>query len=112
MSRYLMLLGVIIVVFGVAGGSIEISTAYNQYQSQLHVSGDPGSNPLTVLGEAKWQFARLIGGAIIAGGLIAGSMLMGLAWIGRTMEQVRDALHGELSEALPVATEAAAKARG
>jgi hypothetical protein len=109
MSRYLMLLGVVIIVFSVAGGSIEISSSYNDYQSRLHVSGVPGSNPLTVLDEARWQFARLIGGAVIAGGLISGSMLMGLAWIGSTIEQVRDALSEDFGEAAPPA---AASAQG
>ncbi len=68
-------------------------------------------NPLTVMDEVRWQVARLVGGAVIAGGLIAGSMLMGLAWIGRTMEQVRDVLEGELAPA-PAAgrSEAPAKA--
>jgi len=46
------------------------------------------------------------------GGLIAGSVLMGLAWIGRSMEQVRDALHGELSGSLPVTPEVPAESRG
>lgn len=98
MSRYLMLLGVIIIAFSVAGGSIQISNSYNEYQSRLHVSGDPGSNPLTVMDEARWQAARLIGGGVIAGGIIAGSILMGLGWIGKTMEQIRDAVSDELSE--------------
>src|SRR5262249_43774112 len=98
MSRYLMLLGIVIIVFGVAGGSIQISNSFNEYQSHLHVSGDPGSSPLTVLDEARWQAARLIGGGVIAGGLITGSILMGLGWIGKTMEQIRDALKEELAE--------------
>lgn len=98
MNRYLMLLGIAIIVFSLAGGSVEISNSYNQYQSHLHVSGAPGTNPLTVFDEVQWQFARLVGGAIITGGLISGSMLMGLAWIGRTLEHLRDSLTGELTE--------------
>lgn len=98
MSRYLMLLGVAIIAFSIAGGSIEISGSYNEYQTHLRVSGTPGTNPLTVLDDARWQFARLIGGGIIMGGLISGSMLMALGWIGRTMEEVRDALSNELAE--------------
>ena len=98
MSRYLTLLGVVIIAFGVAGGSIQISNSYNEYQSRLHVSGDPGSSPLTVLDEARWQAARLVGGGVIAGSLIAGSILMGLGWIGKTMEQIREALSAELAE--------------
>jgi hypothetical protein len=108
MYRYLTLLGVVIIVFGVAGGSIEISTSYNDYQSHLHVSGMPGSNPLTVLDEARWQAARLIGGFVVAGSLIAGSMLMGLAWIGKTIEEVRDALAEEIGEAAAQPTSASA----
>jgi hypothetical protein len=61
--------------------------------------------------EARWQVARLVGAAVIAGGLISGSMLMGLAWIGKTMEQVRDALEGELVLAPAGHTEVPAKAR-
>jgi hypothetical protein len=108
MYRYLTLLGIVVIVFSVAGGSIEISTRYNEYQSQLHVSGVPGSNPLTVLDEARWQAVRLIGGGVIAGGLIAGSMLMGLAWIGKTIEQVRDALGEDIGESVPQPAKATA----
>src|SRR5437899_2771692 len=98
MYRYLTLLGVVVIVFSVVGGAIEISTSYNEYQGLLHVSGAPGSNPLTVLDEARWQAARLIGCGVIAGGVIAGSILMGLAWIGKTIEEVRDALVPDLAE--------------
>ena len=101
MYRYLTLLGVGIIVFSVAGGTIQISNSYNEHQSLLHVSGVPGSNPLTVLDEARWQAARLIGGGAIAGGVIAGSMLMALAWIGKTLEQVRDVLARDIDEAAP-----------
>ena len=92
MSRYLIILGVAIIAFGIVGGSIAIMSAYSTYQAQLHVSGDPNSNPLTVLGEVKWQAARLIGGATIVGSLIAGSILMGLGWIGAALEQIRQQL--------------------
>jgi len=95
MRRYLTILGIAIIAFGLAGGSIAISSAYNVYRSQLHVSGDPASNPLTVLDEAKWQAARLIGGGIIVSSFIAGSLLVGLGWIGATLEQIREALSGE-----------------
>jgi hypothetical protein len=95
MSRYLIILGVAIIVFGIAGGSIAIMGAYNAYQSQLHVSGDPVSNPLTVLGEAKWQAARLAGGATIVGSVISGSIVMGLGWIGAALEQIRRELSGK-----------------
>lgn len=99
MNRYLTLLGVAIIVFSIAGGSIELSNSYNQYQSHFRVSGTPGTNPLTMLDEAQWQFARLVGGGIILGGLISGSMLMALGWIGRILEQLRDALAEELRDA-------------
>jgi len=85
-----MLLGVAIIVFSVAGGSLAIANSYNQYQGHLHISGVADTNPLSVLDEVQWQVARLVGGAVIMGGLVSGSILMGLAWIGRTLEQLRD----------------------
>jgi len=104
-----MLLGIVIVVFCIAGGSIELSSSYKEYQTHMQAAGGEG-NPLTVMDEVRWQVARLVGSAVIAGGLISGSMLMGLAWIGRTMEQVRDALEGELAPAPAGHTEVPAKA--
>jgi hypothetical protein len=104
-----MLLGIVIIVFSVAGGSIELSNSYKEYQTHMQANGGEG-NPLTVMDEVRWQVARLVGGAVIAGGLISGSMLMGLAWIGRTMEQVRDALEGELAPEPAGHSEAPAKA--
>jgi len=92
MYHYLMMLGVATIVFSVASGSVEIANSYSEYQGHLHVSGIADTNPLTVVDEARWQAARLIGGGVIAGGLIAGSVLMGLAWIGKSLEQVRDIL--------------------
>ena len=94
MSRYLIILGVAIIAFGIAGGTIAIMSAYDTYQTQLHVSGDPASNPLTFLGEAKWEAARLVGGATIVAGLVAGSILMGLGWIGAVLEQMQQRLAG------------------
>jgi hypothetical protein len=108
-SRYLMLLGIVIVVFCVVVGSIELSSSYREYQTHLQAGGGEGS-PMTVMDVVKWQVARLVGAAVIAGGLISGSMLMGLAWIGRTMEQIRDALEGELAPAPAGHTEVPAKA--
>jgi hypothetical protein len=98
MHRYLMLLGVAVIVFSVAGGSIEIASSYGEYRGRFQVSGAADANPLSVLDEARWQAARLIGGGVIAGGLIAGSILMGLAWIGKTAEQLRDLLGGTSKE--------------
>jgi hypothetical protein len=94
MNRYLMLLGVAIIVFSIAGGSLQLGNSYNQYQSHIQISGAPGTNPLSVLDEAQWQFARLVGGGIIMGGLISGSILMALAWIGRTLEELRVVVAG------------------
>ncbi|MBZ5614711.1 MAG: hypothetical protein LAO23_11940 [Acidobacteriia bacterium] len=96
MSRYLMLLGIVIVVFCVVVGSIELSSSYREYQTHIQAGGGEG-NPMTVMDVVKWQVARLVGAAVIAGGLISGSMLMGLGWIGKTLEEVRDALEGELA---------------
>src|SRR5947207_793791 len=103
MSRYLLLLGVVVIVFSIGAGSIEISSAYNNYQSRLHVSGIPGSNPLTVIDEAQWQAARLVGSILIFAGVISGSMLMGLGWIGKTLEQIREVFAQELAESAAVA---------
>lgn len=111
MNRYVMVLGVAIMVFSIAGGSIEISASYSRYQARFRVTGAPDSNPLTVLDEARWQFGRLVGGTVIAVGVISGSMLMALGWIGRTMEQIRDALEGELAELPAKPSEASAAAR-
>lgn len=94
MNRYLMLLGVAIIVFSIAGGSLEIANSYNQYQSHVHVSGVADTNPMSVLDEVQWQFARLVGGGIIMGGLISGSILMALGWIGRVLEEVRAVVAG------------------
>lgn len=101
MHRYLMLLGVAVLAFSLAGGSVELSSAYNEYRSRIQATGGVTGTPFTAFDEVRWQLARLIGGAIISIGVIFGSILMGLAWIGRTIEQMRDALTGEL-EPLPL----------
>lgn len=95
MNRYLTLLGISVIVFSIATGTIEILDGFNRYQSHMQVSGAPGTNPLTVVEEVQWQFARLLGGFIIAGGIVCGSLLMGLAWIGGILERVLLALSGE-----------------
>ena len=92
MNRFLMLLGVAIVVFSIAGGALEIANGYSQYQSHLQISGAPGTSAPSVLDEVQWQLARLVGAGIIMGGLIFGSILMGLSWIGTILEQLRDSL--------------------
>lgn len=109
MSRYLMLLGIVIVVFCVVVGSIELSSSYREYQTHIQAGGGEG-NPMTVMDVVKWEVARLVGAAVIAGGLISGSMLMGLGWIGKTLEEVRDALEGELASASAGHSEAPARA--
>jgi len=35
---------------------------------------------------------------MLAGGVILGSLLVGLGWVGRTLEEIRDALVMETSE--------------
>ena len=110
MNRYLTILGVAIIVFGIAGGSVELSASYNEYQTRVRVSGNVTIGPLRVMDEVKWQFARIIGGAIIGGGVIAGSLLMGLGSICGTLEQIRERLAGEEVEISDVSAEAAAKA--
>lgn len=107
MNRYLTILGVAIIVFSVAGGSVELSASYNEYQARVHVSGNVTTGPLTVMDEVKWEFARIIGGAIIAGGVIAGSALMGLGSICGTLEQIRDLLGSEVVEISNGSAEAA-----
>jgi hypothetical protein len=107
MSRYLTILGVAIIVFSVAGGSLELSASYNEYQTRVRVSGNVTIAPLTVMDEAKWQVARIVGGAIIAGGVIAGSALLGLGSICGTLEQIRDLLGSEVVEISNGSTEAA-----
>lgn len=109
MSRYLMLLGIVIVVFCVVVGSIELSSSYREYQTHLQAGGGQGS-PMTVMDVVKWQVARLVGAAVIGGGLISGSVLMGLGWIGKTLEEVRDALQGELASTSAGHSEAPARA--
>jgi hypothetical protein len=104
-----MLLGVVIVVFCVVVGSIELSSSYREYQTHVLAGGGEG-NPMTVMDVVKWQVARLVGAAVIAGGLISGSMLMGLGWIVKTLEEVRDALEGELASPSAGHSEAPARA--
>jgi hypothetical protein len=95
MKGYLMVMGVAILAISVVGGSLYLSGSYSTYQARLHeMQAQPGS-AVTLFDQTKWQFAQVLGGSIICGGLIFGSMLMGLGWIGRTLEEMRDALQGE-----------------
>jgi ABC-type Na+ efflux pump permease subunit len=95
MKGYLIMLGVAILVISIVGGSLYLSGSYNTYQSRLHEMGAQPGAAVTLFDQTKWQFAQVLGGGIIFGGLIFGSMLMGLGWIGKTLEQVRDALNDE-----------------
>jgi hypothetical protein len=91
-KNYLLLLGMIIIVLGVTVGAIQLSVSYNEYQSRIQAVGAPAGSPQTLYDVVKWQFARLVGGALLFGALIFGSVLMGLGWIGKTLEEIRDSL--------------------
>jgi hypothetical protein len=101
MKGYLSILGVAIIVISIVGGSFYLSGSYSTYQARLHALGVQPGSPITLSDEVKWQFAQILGGGIIFGGLVFGSILMGLGWIGKTMEQVRDALSGEGEQLSP-----------
>ena len=92
MKRYLVLLGAAIIVLSLVGGAIYLSVSYNEYQSRIQAVGAPAGSPLSLFDVAKWQFARVMGGAIIFGGLIYGSLLMGLGWIAKLVQDIRDSL--------------------
>jgi hypothetical protein len=101
MKGYLIMLGVAILVISIVGGSLYLSSSYNTYQSRLHEMGAQPGASVTLFDETTWQFAQVLGGGIIFGGLIFGSILMGLGWVGKTLEQVRDALSGESEQVSP-----------
>ncbi len=98
MKQYLMLLGVVIMVMGVVGGSLYLSASYNDYQGRLHALGAAPGAPITMFDDAKWGFSRVLGTATIFGSVIWGSLLMGVGWVGKTLEEIRDALTGGLAE--------------
>jgi ABC-type Na+ efflux pump permease subunit len=101
MKGYLIMLGAAILVISVVGGSLYLSGNYNTYETRLReLNAQPGSS-VTLFDQTKWQFAQVLGCGIIFGGLIFGSMLMGLGWIGKTLEQVRDLLAGEMAQGSP-----------
>jgi len=95
MKSYLIMLGAAILAIGVIGGSLYVSGSYSTYETRLHELGAQPGSSVTLMDATKWQFAQVLGVAIIFGGLIFGSMLMGLGWIGKTLEQVRDLLSNE-----------------
>ena len=78
-----------------------MSFSYEEYQSHLRALGAAAGPTTTLYDVAKWQFARILGGGIIFGGWILGSMLMGLGWLGKTLEEIRNALESELEAAPP-----------
>jgi len=102
MKSYLSILGVAIIVISVVGGSLYLSGSYNTYQARLQALGLKPGSPITLSDEVQWRFAQILGGGIILGGLIFGSILMGLGWIGKTMEEVRDALGAEGEQLSPL----------
>jgi hypothetical protein len=98
MKGYLIVLGIIVVTLSIIGGAIYLSGSYEEYQRRLQALGAPAGSPMTLMDQAKWQFAKVIGTAMLAGGVILGSVLMGLGWIGKTLEEIRDAMVMETSE--------------
>lgn len=97
MKGYLTTLGVVIIVVGVIGGSLNLSSSYDEYQRRLQVlSAAPGA-PVMMFDEAKWGVARALSATVIFGGVIWGSVLMALGWMVKTMEQVRNALSARVA---------------
>jgi hypothetical protein len=95
MKRYLITFGTIIIVLSILGGALYLSSGYDEYQSRIRALG---AGPVTLYDLAKWQFARILGTAMIVGGAILGSMLMALGWIVKTLEQIHEAMTGEPAE--------------
>src|SRR5438105_11792574 len=98
MKAYLTVIGAIVITLSVIGGAVYLSGNYEQYQRKLQNLGAPKGSPMTIMDEAKWQFAVTIGTGLLAGGVILGSMLIGLGWIGKTLEEIRNAMVEEPSE--------------
>ena len=101
MHRYLILLGVVIAILGIVGGALYLSSSYSEYQGRLHALGAGPGAQIAMFDDAKWGFSRAIGVAMIFGGAIWGSLLMGIGWMGKAMEDVRDALTRELPDSVP-----------
>lgn len=100
MKGYLTILGAAILVISIVGGSLYLSGSYSAYETRLRELGAQPGSSVTLFDQTKWQFAQILGTAIIFGGLIFGSVLMGLGWIGKTLEEVHDLLASE-TEQLP-----------
>ena len=98
MRSYLIVLGVIVVTVSIIGGAIYLSGNYEEYQRRLQAMNAPAGSAITLFDLAKWEFAKLVGVGMLAGGIILGSLLMGLGWVGRTLEEIRDAMVMEPSE--------------
>jgi hypothetical protein len=101
MKGYLIVLGAIIVTLGIIGGALYLSGSYEQYQRRIQAVGAPAGSQATVLDVARWEVAKLVGGSILLGGVIFGSLLIGLGWIGKTLEEIRDAMAGDVSDVAP-----------
>jgi hypothetical protein len=98
MRKYLIVLGAIVVTVSIVGGGLYLSASYDDYQRRLQALAAPAGSPLTMMDLVKWQFARVVGTAMLVGGVILGSVLMGLGWIGKTLEEIRDTLASEPAE--------------
>ena len=98
MKGYLVTLGVATIAISIIGGTLYLSSSYDEYQSRLHALGVGPDAPIMMYDVVKWQFAKILGGGIISGGWIFGSLLVGLGWIGKTLEEIRETLGNELAE--------------
>ena len=101
MKGYLIVLGALIVTLSIIGGALYLSGSYEQYQRRLQAVGTPAGSSMTVVDLAKWEFAKLVGGGILFGGLVLGSLLIGLGWIGKTLEEIRDAIAADVPDVAP-----------
>ena len=92
MKSYLIVLGALVVTLSVIGGAVFLSGSYDQYQRRLQAMNAPAGSSLTVVDEAKWQLAKIVGTGGLIGGVVLGSILMGIGWIGKTLEEIREAM--------------------
>lgn len=92
MKSYLIVLGALVVTLSIIGGAIYLSESYDQYQRRLQALNAPAGSPYTMVDEAKWQFAKVVGTGGLVAGVILGSLLMGVGWMGKTLEDIRDSM--------------------